>query len=232
MFNVSLLNPRIHLPLLTSLLGLLIMPAAHAQFAVIDVGAITQLIQQVQTTQQQLTTANNQLTQAQSEFNSITGNRGMQSLLAGTNRNYLAPSWTQLPTTLATPIQTTVKGNAILTPAQVAVLSPAEQQQLSTARGNAALLQVTTQQAYATTSNRFVSLQQLINAIPSATDQKGILDLQARIQAEQGMLQNESTKLNVLYQAAQAQEWARQQRVREQGIADIGSFRHLPPMGL
>lgn len=232
MFNVSTSSRRNALLLSAMFLGLLRMTGAQAQFAVIDIGAITQLIQQVQTTQQQLITANNQLAQAQSEFNSITGNRGMQSLLGGTNRNYLAPSWTQLPAALATPIQTTINGNAILSPAQVAALSPAEQQQLSAARGNAALLQVTMQQAYATTSSRFVSLQQLISAIPSATDQKGILDLQARIQAEQGMLQNESTKLNVLYQAAQAQEWARQQRVREQGIADIGSFRHLPPMGL
>ena len=44
-------------------------------------------------------------------------------------------------------------------------------------------------------------MQTLINAIPSATDQKGILDLQARIQAEQGMLQTDQTKLHVLYQA-------------------------------
>ena len=35
----------------------------------------------------------------------------------------------------------------------------------------------------------------------SAGDQKGILDLQARISAELGMLQNEQTKLQVLAQA-------------------------------
>src|SRR5579862_8467257 len=118
MFNVSFLNRRNRLLLSALVLGSLRITGAHAQFAVVDIGAITQLIQQVQTTQQQLITANNQLTQAQNEFNSITGNRGMQSLLAGTNRNYLAASWTQLPTTLATPIQATVNGNAILSPAQ------------------------------------------------------------------------------------------------------------------
>jgi hypothetical protein len=46
------------------------------------------------------------------------------------------------------------------------------------------------------------------------------------------MLQNEQTKLNVLGQTAQAGEWVRQQRAREQGIADIGSLRTLPAMGL
>jgi len=46
------------------------------------------------------------------------------------------------------------------------------------------------------------------------------------------MLANEQTKLQVLYQAAQAEELAREQRMREQAISDIGSLRTLPPMGL
>ena len=56
--------------------------------------------------------------------------------------------------------------------------------------------------------------------------------VQARIQAEQGMLQNENTKLQVLYAAADAEERAWKQRVSEQAIADIGSMRRLPPLGL
>jgi hypothetical protein len=46
------------------------------------------------------------------------------------------------------------------------------------------------------------------------------------------MLQNEQTKLHVLGQAAQGDEWARRQRARERAIADIGSLRTLPAMGL
>ena len=46
------------------------------------------------------------------------------------------------------------------------------------------------------------------------------------------MLQNEHTKLQMLYQVAQAQEWSQAQQVREQAIADQGSLRRLPPMGL
>jgi type IV secretion system protein VirB5 len=207
-------------------------PQANAQFAVIDISAIRQLVQQVQQMQQALQTAQNQLNQAQREYQSITGLRGMQNLLGNVNRNYLPPTWTQLPTALASPIQSQVSTNAVLTSAQVAALSPAEQQQLNAARNNAALLQVATQQAYATTSSRFGSVQTLINAIPSATDQKGILDLQARIQAEQGMLQTDSTKLNVLYQAAQAQELARRQSAIEQVVAGVGNLRALPALRL
>ncbi len=90
----------------------------------------------------------------------------------------------------------------VLSAQQVAALSPAEQDAVQAARRNAALVQAISQEALAHTSDRFASLQLLINAISQAADQKGILDLVARIAAEQGMLQNEQTKLNVLGQAA------------------------------
>ena len=220
--------PTVVLLVLVSTLGL--SPRVQAQFAVIDVASLAQLVQEVQQMQQALQTAQNQLNQAQQEYNSITGLRGMQNLLAGINRNYLPTTWSQLPTVLATPLRSQINSNAVLTPAQVAALSPAEQQVLTSSRTNAALLQVATQEAYATTSSRFAAVQQLISAIATATDQKGILDLQARIQSEQGMLQNEGTKLNLLYQAAQAQEWANRQAAREQVVASVGNLRTLPAL--
>ena len=81
-------------------------------------------------------------------------------------------------------------------------------------------------------SARFEAIQTLINAIPRAEDEKAILDLQARIQAEQGMLENENSKLHVLYEAAQSQEQTARQRADEQAIQDIGNLRALPAMGL
>lgn len=225
--------------------GLLAFAAARpaaAQFAVIDVASLTQLIQEYQTLQQQVATARSQLSQAQSEYAAITGNRGMQNLLSGTLRNYLPTDWTQLSQVmsgssasfpaLASSITGLINSNAILTPAQVALLSASEQAQLAAARQNPALLAAMAQTALANSSNRFIELQSLISAIGSATDQKASLDLTARITAEQGMLQNEATKLQVLYQVAQSQEWARAQRAREQAIADQGSLRKLRPMGL
>jgi len=215
---------------LISLLGLA--RPAQAQWAVVDVGAIAQLIKEVSQMEQALQTAQNQLSQAQQTYSSMTGPRGMQFLLSGINRNYLPSTWSALPAGLGAPLQTQIASNAVLTPAQVSTLSPAEQQLLMGARTNAALLQVATQQAYSTTSSRFASVQQLIGAIGSATDQKGILELQARIAAEQGMLQNDNTKLNVLYQAAQAQELARRQTAREQAVAGVGNLRTLPALQL
>jgi type IV secretion system protein VirB5 len=215
-------------------MSLTVWPVAQAQFAVVDVGAITQLLAQVRLLQQQLLTARNELTQAQTEFQSITGGRGMEQLLAGTVRNYLPSQWSQLAQALqgtsgtygalAAALQGVINGSLVLSGPQLALLSPAAQQQITFGRSSAATFQVVSQQALAVTSDRFTALQKLIDAIPSAWDQKGALDLQARIAAELAMLQNEHTKLQTMFQAVQADQLANQQRLREQVVAGYGQF--------
>jgi type IV secretion system protein VirB5 len=216
--------------------------SAQAQIPVTDVGAIFQLITQVKTLLQELEVAQQDLAQAQQAYQAITGTRGMQNLLSGTQWNYLPSTSAQLQSTLngaagsystlAASVQGSMAANAVLTNAQLAALSPEAQSDVQARRQSAAMLAAIAQQALTTTSARFASIQQLVTAIGSATDEKGILDLQARIAAEQGALQNDSTKLGVLYQVAQAQELAEHQREEEQSMADIGSLRRLPPMGL
>ena len=228
--------------LLGTIIAFLLAPAARAQMAVIDVSSIQQLVQQVRLMQQELQTAQNDLNQARQAYQSMTGSRGMQNLLSGTVRNYLPANWTQVQaamngtggaySALAGSIQASVTANAVLSPAAVATLSPSERSLLQSQRQNAALLQAVSQQALSTTSNRFASTQQLINTIGSASDPKAILDLQARIAAEHGMLQTDQSKLQALYQAAQGEETAQRQRAREQAIVDSGSLRQLPAMGL
>jgi type IV secretion system protein VirB5 len=208
-------------------------PAAHAQFAVIDVASVTQLISEVQTLEQQLATARNQLTQAQQEYQSITGSRGMGQLLSGTPRNYLPQDWTTLTAelhgaggypTLAADVQAALGAVAVLGPQQLATLSPAGGAQLQAERQPVALAQSISHEALANSSGRFAGLQQLVSAIGTATDQKGILELQARIAAEGAMLQNEHTKLAVLFQALEAQQWANEERSRELSVAGQGQF--------
>ncbi|HJS92166.1 MAG TPA: type IV secretion system protein [Steroidobacteraceae bacterium] len=226
--------------ILAPLLTLGFSPAAQAQWAVIDVAAINQLIQEVTTLQQALNTAQQQLSQAQSAYAAITGNRGMSLLLSGINRNYLPSNSSQLQGvmagtggtygSLASSVRSLVAQNAVLTREQMASLSPTEQSELQSQRNSTALLQAMTQDALSTTSTRFGQLQELINAIPTATDEKGILDLQARISAESTMLQNDEEKLGVLYEIARSQQEVQDEQAREQAISDIGSFRNLPPL--
>ena len=209
-------------------------PAARAQFAVIDVASVTQLVTEVEDLEQALTVAREHLAQAQAQLRSMTGDRGMERLLAGTNRNYLPADWSQLTAaldetrsayaTLSAAIQQALTEDAVLTPHQLATLSPDSQQQLAADRGTAALLQAVSRQALANASSRFADLQQLIDAIGAASDQKSILDLNARIGAEQAMLQNEQAKLAMLVAAAEAQRWADEEQERERAIAGQGEF--------
>ncbi len=215
---------------------------AHAQFAVIDVNAIVQMAQQLRVLQDQLVNARSQLTQAQAQFAALTGSRGMERLLEGAARNYLPPDWAVFERTLrrvetsyaalGAQVEAVIQGNAVLTPEQTAHLVPDQREQLEAARKSAALLQVTSRQALQVSSERFSTLQALIDAIPTATDSKAALDLQARIAAEQAMLQNEHTKLMVFYQTVEAEERAREQRARELAVSHIGSLRRVPAIGL
>lgn len=214
--------------------------SAYSQIPVTDVGAIIQLVTEVNTLEQQLNAARESLAQAQQQYQSMTGGRGMELLLAGTARNYLPTNAAQLQAALegaggyplGVGVSAAVSSNAILNPQQVMTLAPAEQESLQAARRNAALQQAVEQEALTNSSDRFAAIQELIDTIPRATDQKSILDLTARINAEQGMLQNEQTKLAVLVGAVQAAELVRQQRARERAIADIGLPRNWPAMGL
>jgi type IV secretion system protein VirB5 len=208
-------------------------PAAWAQWAVIDAPAIVQLIQEVQTTAQQLQTAKDQLLQAKQALQTMTGDRGMEQLLNGTARNYLPSDWTQVTgalqgsggfAALSGEVQSIVTANTLLSPQRFATLSPGAQQLIQSTRQWSAMRQALSHQALSNASSRFASIQNLIAAISSATDQKGILDLQARVSAELGMLQNEQTKLQILSQATQAQEASLRQLGREQVVDGHGSF--------
>ena len=209
-------------------------PVAHAQFAVIDVASVTQLVSEVKTLQQQLSTAQADLAQAQASYRSTVGDRGMEQLLAGTPRNYLPTTWTGVQgafqgaggsyPALSADLSTALSTNAILSTQRVAGLPPAASRQLQAERQSVALMQALSHQALATTSNRFASLQQMIDAVGRAGDQKSALDLQARIGAEVLMLQNEQSKLQLLYQGALAQQWANEQTARERAVAGHGEF--------
>jgi type IV secretion system protein VirB5 len=213
---------------------------ASAQWAVIDVGAIAQLIEQYITLQDQLTTMRDHLEQARQEYNSLTGGRGMERLLAGTVRNYLPADWRALTDamngatgaygTLARSAEGLLAANTILKPEDLARFSERDRQQIESGRRSTAMLQALTHQALEQMSGRFQSIQQLIDAIPTAQDPKAVMDLQARTQAELGMIALDQGKLQSLYQAFTAEHGARRQRLDEMAIADVGSLRDLPPI--
>jgi type IV secretion system protein VirB5 len=205
---------------------------ARAQWAVVDAPATAQLIEQVKTLREAVTTARNQLSQAQQALDTMTGGRGMESLLGGVVRNYLPSTWSDVAavmqgsvsSALAADVQRTAGANAVLTDQALSLMPAMDRQMIIAARRSGAVEQVMAQQALANASGRFASIQGLIGAIAVAHDQKSILDLQARIGAELGMLQNEQTKLQVLNQATATQDAVLRQREREAIVAGQGRF--------
>jgi len=225
------------LKLRLSLLCLVVLAAlgstAQAQWAVIDAPALAQLIQQVETTEQQLATARAQLLQAQQTLQTTTGVRGMEQLLIGTVRNYLPPDWQQVTAVLqgsngygalSSDVQNLIASNAVLSPQRLATLPSSGQQLIQGERQWNAMQQALAHQGLANASNRFAAIQTLISAIGTAADQKGILDLQGRINAELGMLQNEQTKTQLLNQSASAQVSSLSLQAREQVLDGHGRF--------
>jgi type IV secretion system protein VirB5 len=224
---------KVCLPIAFLAASILGVPTARAQWAVVDAPAIVQLIQEVQTTAQQLATAKAQLLQAEQALQTMTGGRGMEQLLSGTVRNYLPSNWTQVSGVLqggggfgalSTDVQSMMSANAILSPRRLANLPSGGQQLIQGERQWSAMQQALSHQALSSASNRFASIQSLISAISAAADQKGILELQARISAELGMLQNEQLKVQILNQSTQAQQASLRQQAREQVIDGHGTF--------
>jgi type IV secretion system protein VirB5 len=236
------MNPTRTTTLLVSVLTLGTATQSHAAWPVIDVRAIAQMTSQLRTLQNQLTTARDQLNEARNTYSSLTGARGMQDLLSDAERNALPTDYQELADVLTNTsaaysvlgghVQELINQNAVLTDEDLAELTPTQRALMEEGRRNAAGLAAITEQVLSDSSTRFEDLQQLITAIGSATDPKAILDLQARVQVESTMLQNESTKLAALYQRQSAAAALRQLRIREQGIADAGSLRDLPTLGL
>ena len=215
------------------MLGAAAMPV-HAQWAVVDARAIVQLVAQVNAMKDAVQTAHDQLTQAHHALESMTGDRGMELLLSGIPRNYLPSNWPQLSSAmqgggssrLASGILDAITANAVLTPQQLATLPDTARRHIVADRQSKALQQALAHEALAHVSDRFASIQTLIAAIPSAIDQKAILDLQARIGAELGMLQNEQNKLQTLQQATQAEDAVHRQQEREYVVAGHGRFEN------
>jgi type IV secretion system protein VirB5 len=217
-------------------------PLGQAAMPVVDVAALARLATQIRTMQDHLTTARNTLSQAQQAFTSMTGSRGMERLLGNTIRNYLPADFGELEQAirdgagayqaLSNEVRATLNANSVLRPQDLTRWSPLQRDLLTEQRQQLASRQAITRQALGNTSQRFAALQQLIDAIGSANDPKAVMDLQARIAAENAMLANERSKLEVLQQLAVADEAAQRQKLREQAMADVGSLRNLAPMGL
>ena len=224
------------------LTGASISAPAQAGMPVIDAANLAQAIQEVLSWGQQLQGMVRQYDQLVSTYDSLTGPRGMQSLLpiSPAQRNYLPANYLQLQSVmngtsssyapLAVQVQSSVQTNAVLTPAQVSTLSPQAQNYLNQSRRSAATLAMLSQQTQSNASNNFTSQQGFISALRNTSDTKASADLAGRIQSEQLMTQTNQIKTDALYQTVQAQQLQNAQTARELSMQSLGTMSSRPAL--
>ncbi|MCL2524878.1 MAG: P-type DNA transfer protein VirB5 [Betaproteobacteria bacterium] len=212
----------------TLTLGLALGNSAHAGIPVIDAANLAQAIQQVASWAQQYEQMVDQLKQMEQAYENLNGIRNMGSLV----NNPLARKY--LPAEYQTILSQGVgQWQSIYDAAKkfdmatssLSASSDAAQAFQQIAK-QAAINRATAEEAYKTASQRFDDIQVLLDKVNAAPDAKDIADLQARIQAEQVMMQNEANKLQMLAQLASAQKDLQNQQAREIGMK---ALRGSPP---
>jgi type IV secretion system protein VirB5 len=205
-------------------LGLLAGSAAQAGIPVIDGANLAQAVQQIMAwgeqygqMAQQIEQYARQIQQMEQQYNSLNGIRNMGDLVNNPlTRNYLPKEYSDM-------LRDGVGNwNAIHdamkrfddenSPIDAASQSMKDFLQY---RKQVAINRASTEEAYKSAGKRFDDIQVLLNKVNAAPDSKDIADLQARIQAEQAMIQNEANKLEAMRQLTEAQRAVQSQQIKE-----------------
>lgn len=191
--------------------------SAHAGIPVIDGANLAQSIQQVlawaqqyQQMAEQIQQAQQQLQQLETTYQSMTGSRGLGSLLANPGLpQYLPEEWKTVYATASGGGYAGISGalSQILADEQlVGSVAAIEQQIMQRSREVAATDKALGLRAYDGAKARLTQIEALMGQINGTSDPKAIAELQARIQAEQAAINNEATKLQMIAMLQQAEQ--------------------------
>lgn len=191
--------------------------AAHSGIPVIDAASLAQAMQQVVAWSKQFEQMKSQLAQQEKQYGNLNGVRGMGSLANNPSLRQYLPSNYQSILNNGYGNSAAIRSSSKVYGIEGTGLSASSDTAKSfEANANqAAINRAVAEDGYAQASARFSGIQTLLDKINDAPDAKDIADLQARIQAEQVMQQNEQTKLMMFGQLAQAQRDLQAQKSRE-----------------
>ena len=188
--------------------GIPVIDGAHIAESIVEaVEVIAQWATQYGQMAEEIMQLEQQYDQAVTTYNSISGVRGMGSLVnTPALRSYMPDDYQNMlnngygnSSAIRSAVQkfdvsrTSLDGDS---DAAKAFNASAQQSSLNRA---------TSEESYKQASNRIGSIQTLLDKVNDVSDEKDVLDLQARIQAEQVMVQNENVKLTALSQLQQSQ---------------------------
>lgn len=219
---------------------------AHAQIPVTDVASITtQVTNQIETIakwKMQYDQMVSQIDQMKQQYDSLTGSRGLGQIMNNAAlRDYLPSDWQGVYDSVKTGGYSGLSGRAAsiydsnkvydacaaLTVAQQR--TSCEAQAVKGAQDKAFALD-----AYDKAKARLSQIDQLMAKINDTPDPKAIAELQGRIAAEQAMIQNEQTKLQMYQMVAAAEDRMQQQRQREINamVLDKREYKTRQPVNL
>ncbi|MBS8271056.1 type IV secretion protein [Halomonas litopenaei] len=185
-------------------------PAMAGGIPVIDVSSLTQQILQVQHMLNQIEQLKSQLATANKELDSMSGVRGLGYVIDSAYDTAVNVDPDQVLSDAG------IRGaNEHGLSGDVADLYDSGNQNTATWLGQS-------QKSLEQAQERFSELTGLVAEVNNSPDQKDILDLQARIGAEQVMLQNEMAKLSMLRSQAEANQALHAQRVQQMRVASSG----------
>jgi len=235
-----------YLRVLVASLALLGGGKAFAGIPVIDVANLANTIQEVIAWGEQygqmadqISSLQQQYQQAVQQYQSLNGIRGMANLVNNPAlRKYLPDDWNTTMNLLSQPGQYAGLSGSISdirNASQITALSETSLSATSNigkqfvgAQTQAAMNRGLGEAGFSAASARIDAIQTLLDKVNDAPDGKDIADLQARIQAEQTMVQNENVKLALLVQLQQAQ---RDIQAQQAGEISMKSVRKGLPSG-
>nr|WP_297459452.1 type IV secretion system protein [uncultured Halomonas sp.] len=185
-------------------------PAMAGGIPVIDVSSLTQQILQVQHMLNQIEQLKSQLETANKELDSMSGVRGLGNVIDSAYDTAVNVDPNQ------------VLSDAGIRGANEHGLSGEVADLYDSGNQNAATWLGQSQKSLEQAQERFSELTGLVAEVNNSPDQKDVLDLQARIGAEQVMLQNEMAKLSMLRSQAEANQAMHNQRVQQMRVASSG----------
>jgi type IV secretion system protein VirB5 len=198
-------------------------PASAQGIPVIDVANLANSIQQVTAWAQQYQQMVQQIQHQVRQYESLSGVRNMAGLVNNPlARQYLPKEYAQILSQGVGQWEQ-IYNQARITDSNLRRLAAnsTSSQAWGASIKQAAINRAAAEEGYRTASNRFADIQVLLDRVNAAPDAKDIADLQARIQAEQVMMQNEANKLAMLQQLAQAQRDLEAKQAGERTLAAI-----------
>ncbi len=219
-------------------LGLASGGQAFAGIPTIDVAAIAQAVLQVQAWGQQYQQMTQQVQQMQQQIDGVTGGRGMSSLLNDPEyqkaRRTLPPDAQQVLGlanggsygNLAGSISSIKRAASTLDSSSFN--SPTAASQWDSDLNRAASNQALSMQAYTDAAPRLQNIEDLMAKISQTQDPKAIAELQARMSAEQAIIQNEQNKIQAMSMLVASQEKMAELRDREISIRSSQSSAGIP----